>query len=184
MKIVLFSNDIYFESYLNSVLPKSEYQLVKGTKVTRIEAEREINSISPDVCIFDSSITSPDIIKIIENLVLIGLKNVIYVSKTFDFSSFYNVIGEDRFLILQFDKINAIEDFIKQMVKFNKRINLLEKKIDDITNQLNDTVLINRAKALLIKKGYTEDEAFRYIQRQAMDKRQSKAQIAKEILKG
>lgn len=184
MRIVLFSKDIYFESYLNSILPKSEYQVVKGTKTTQIEIEREVKSLLPDICIFDSSLGIPEIAKIIEKLIFVDMLNVMYVSKTFDISMFYNVINDEHFTIIQYDKINAIEDFIKMVVKYNRRINLLEKKLDETTNQLNDTVLVNKAKAFLMKKGYTEEEAFKYIQRQAMDKRQSKAQVAKEILKG
>lgn len=184
MKIVLFSNDIYIESYLNSILPKSEYQIVKGTISTKYEMERDIKMHMPDVCIFDSNVADPEISKLIEKLVTIDLVNVIYVSKTYDFSLVYSLMDNTRFIIVQIDKINAIEDFIKIITKYNKKINTLEKQLEDANNQINDSILVNKAKNHLMKLGYTENDAFKYIQRLAMDKRVSKAQIAKEILKG
>ena len=44
--------------------------------------------------------------------------------------------------------------------------------------------LINRAKwALIEQRGMTEDEAHKYIERQAMDRRLNRRVIAEEILK-
>jgi response regulator NasT len=52
----------------------------------------------------------------------------------------------------------------------------LRQKIEDIR-------VVDRAKSLLISQGMREQEAHRYIEKQAMDKRCTKRAIAEEILK-
>ncbi len=58
-----------------------------------------------------------------------------------------------------------------------------EKKITKLQDKLEEIKLVNRAKFILIEKhGMTEAEAHRFIEKDAMDSRRSKAQVAKEII--
>lgn len=53
----------------------------------------------------------------------------------------------------------------------------------DLADRLAARVLIDRAKAVLIRAGSTEDEAFRHLQRTAMDRRVPMAEVAAELLR-
>lgn len=64
------------------------------------------------------------------------------------------------------------------------RISALQAKEQNLKKQLEDIKLIERAKYCLIQYiGMTEPQAHRHIEKQAMDMRRSKRQIAEDILK-
>ena len=51
-----------------------------------------------------------------------------------------------------------------------------------IQEELETRKLVDRAKGILMRKGLTEEDAFRRIQKQAMDLRRSMRQIAEAII--
>ncbi len=58
-----------------------------------------------------------------------------------------------------------------------------EKKVAKLQEKLEETKLVSRAKICLIEKyKMTEAEAHRFIEKDAMDSRRSKAQVAREII--
>lgn len=184
MKIMLFSNDLRYESFVRSILPKSEYVVEKCSKITQLEILQEVKLFQADLCIFHSSYTIPDISRVVEKLIYLYMMNIIYVSSLGDIGRFYNVMDNPYFLFLDEDKIVALEDIMVMMKKFNQKIELLEKRLNESEEKLNDGILINKAKAYLYKKGFSEEEAYKYIQKRAMDKRIPKAAVAKEIIRG
>lgn len=63
------------------------------------------------------------------------------------------------------------------------RMNAITHKYNKLQLQIEETRLINRAKCILIQYlKFTEPQAHRYIEKQAMDTRQSKADVARNIL--
>ena len=63
------------------------------------------------------------------------------------------------------------------------RIKVSEAKIRRLQKQLAENKVISRAKCVLIEKeGYSEAEAHRYIEKQAMNQRVSRVEIAEEVL--
>jgi AmiR/NasT family two-component response regulator len=58
----------------------------------------------------------------------------------------------------------------------------LEEQVDDLTERLETRKVVDRAKGLLMAKGLTEPEAFRRLQKLAMDKRLSLRQVAEAVL--
>lgn len=67
-------------------------------------------------------------------------------------------------------------------VAFN-RMKMLINKNNELMQQIEEIKLVNRAKAILIKTfGMNENEAHKYLERQAMDLRKTKVYIAEKIL--
>lgn len=65
----------------------------------------------------------------------------------------------------------------------NEEIERLKEEVDDLKETLETRKMIERAKGLLMKNhGLSEPEAFRKMQKLAMDKRKSLRQIAEAIL--
>lgn len=58
----------------------------------------------------------------------------------------------------------------------------LEGEVDDLSQRLETRKLVDRAKGLLMTKGLTEPEAFKRIQKLAMDRRLSLKAVAKAII--
>ncbi len=60
-----------------------------------------------------------------------------------------------------------------------------EKRLAKLQDKLAETKLVSKAKFVLVeKKGMSEPEAHRYIEKEAMDSRRSKALVAQEIIDG
>ena len=64
-----------------------------------------------------------------------------------------------------------------------ERLRRMEKKTASIEEKMEEIRIVNRAKLLLIEQlKMTEKEAHRYIEKQAMDLRISRAEVARSIL--
>ena len=73
---------------------------------------------------------------------------------------------------------------VRLALAFSERIAELYKNMAKQEKKYEELRVISRAKCVLIEKeGMTETEAHRLIEKQAMDKRESRAQIAAGILK-
>lgn len=80
------------------------------------------------------------------------------------------------------------KSFFYQALKFVSvsRVKILGLEIENIKlqNKIEEIRLVNRAKCVLIQYlNMTESQAHRYIEKQAMDMRSTKKEVAKEILK-
>ena len=70
------------------------------------------------------------------------------------------------------------------MCATRERLRRIEGRQATVEEKMAEVRLINRAKwALIEQRGMTEDEAHKYIERQAMDRRLNRRVIAEEILK-
>lgn len=78
---------------------------------------------------------------------------------------------------------SALIGTIRLIVRNNKRIRDLEKEISTLKDSLESRKLIEKAKGILMKQmGINEQEAFRKIQKQSMDKGIAMKEIAKAII--
>ncbi|GFG69442.1 ANTAR domain-containing response regulator [Mycolicibacter senuensis] len=72
---------------------------------------------------------------------------------------------------------------IELAVSRSEEITALEREVSSLSEQLETRKLIERAKGLLqTKQGLSEPDAFRWIQRAAMDKRTTMRQVAEVVL--
>ena len=70
------------------------------------------------------------------------------------------------------------------LVSARERIRKTEKKALSIEEKMNEIRLVNRAKWLLISElKMTEPDAHRYIEKQAMDRCETKSRVAEEIIR-
>jgi response regulator NasT len=81
-----------------------------------------------------------------------------------------------------------VKAFFNQAVKFaevaNHRISSLKEENTHLLLKLEEMKIINRAKCVLIQYlSMSEAQAHKFIEKQAMDMRQSKVRVAKQILK-
>lgn len=64
-----------------------------------------------------------------------------------------------------------------------RRINMARKETTKLEHKLEDMKIVSRAKLLLITNlGITEESAHKYIEKQAMDTRKTRVEVAKEII--
>ncbi|MGE5472967.1 MAG: ANTAR domain-containing response regulator [Ignavibacteriales bacterium] len=79
--------------------------------------------------------------------------------------------------------ISGLISTIELTLKSNKKIKSLEKEVQGLKDIIETRKIIEKAKRILMKKfNISEDEAFRKIQKQSMDKRLQMIDIAKSII--
>ena len=78
----------------------------------------------------------------------------------------------------------ALYESLNLLVATNYRIKKVEKKNEKLTAKMEEVRIVNRAKWVLIESlGLSEEEAHRVIEKQAMDVRQSKREVAETIIR-
>jgi len=92
--------------------------------------------------------------------------------------------GTMAYLVKPFQKhdlVPAIEMAVSRYAEYVA----LEAEVSDLTERLESRKAIERAKGqLMAQRSWTEPEAFRWIQRTAMDRRESMRSIAEAVLAG
>ena len=81
-------------------------------------------------------------------------------------------------------EVNRLDEMIAVMCSVRERLRRIKKKTVSLEEKMEEIRLVNRAKWALIKSCHmTEENAHRYIQKQAMDLCLSKKETAENILK-
>lgn len=73
---------------------------------------------------------------------------------------------------------------VKMMTVVHRRLAMALPQTEKLQNKIEEIRLVDRAKCLLIQYlQYTEQQAHRYIEKQAMDQRKTRKEIAREIIR-
>ena len=89
--------------------------------------------------------------------------------------------GAMAYLVKPFQKKDLLPTIEMAVSRFAE-ITALESEVSDLTERLATRKVIERAKGLLQEQGMSEPEAFRWIQRTAMDRRTTMKLVAETIV--
>lgn len=96
----------------------------------------------------------------------------------------YQVTPYGVFTLSKPVSVSSMEQALRFLASARERLVSMEKKTDSIEGKMKEIRIVNRAKWALIENlNMSEQEAHRYIEKQAMNKCISKVSIAEEILK-
>lgn len=73
---------------------------------------------------------------------------------------------------------------LRAEAKAGERLFAVSGEIDRLREKLRTEKLISRAKLVLMVRGMNEEEAHRFLEKQAMDRRIPRAAVAEEVLRG
>ena len=73
---------------------------------------------------------------------------------------------------------------LRAEAKAGERLFAVSGELDRLREKLRTEKLISRAKLVLLARGMNEEEAHRFLEKQAMDRRISRAAVAEEVLRG
>ncbi len=136
----------------------------------------QINRHNPSLIVLSSTDTSFLLLS-----KLLSSKKAILLIKDSDF----NMSGLENlfnFNYVEKNKLDNINDLIRIIIKDYKAIESLIIKVEKYKEASEEERLVKRAKLYLMKKGLTEDEAYKYILHKSMEKRVSKKVISLEVL--
>nr|WP_205829680.1 response regulator [Microbispora sp. CL1-1] len=92
--------------------------------------------------------------------------------------------GAMAYLVKPFTKGDLVPA-IEMAVSRHEEIAALEKEVSTLSERLETRKLVERAKGLLMAQhGWTEPQAFRWIQKASMDRRMSMRQVAQIVVSG
>ena len=182
--VLIVSASEKFNQALPELFPVTSYSPVNVAQSVSA-AKRELSERDFDFVIVNSPLPDENGVRFCSNTVDSYNTVVVFLSKADVYEDAYDKLVSHGVFLLQkpLSKIvfQAAEDW---MISARERIRKTETKTLSIEEKMNEIRAVNRAKWLLISElGMSEPDAHRYIEKQSMDRCESKKQIADEIIK-
>ncbi len=177
MRVAIIKNSGNMDTKIERVLKNNK---IKGDFIEKFTR----NSINMyDTIIFTSRNNIQNLPKLIEQIVLEKKVLVIFINNNLSLGEYYNVLNDIYFSMVNEQTLDIELPFIlKNNRKFLNEINILNKEVFSLKERLNAINLINNAKRVLSKKGYSEADSHQFIQKKSMDLRLSKKMTAALII--
>ena len=182
--VLIVSTSDSFKTNIMKYLPEATYNPIFFARNV-VEAQRETVERFYDLIIINSPLSDDSGTKFAIDISSKKQSVVLLFVHSENYNDIYNKVSD--FGVFTIRK-PLIDQNVMQGLDFAKatreRIRNMDKKITTLEEKMADIKLVNRAKWVLINsKNMSEDEAHRYIEKQAMDRCVSKRVIAEEILK-
>ncbi len=168
---------------LAEMLTEEGYRVV-GEAADGATAVRLAEELRPDLVVMDVKMPVLDGISAAERIVAQRIAPVLILTA---FSQRELVerarsAGAMAYLVKPFVKADLVPA-IEMALSRHEEITQLEQEVTDLTDRLETRKLVDRAKGLLQTRfGLTEPDAFRWIQKAAMDKRTSMREVAQVVI--
>ena len=183
VRVIVGSSSQKTVRQLAHFLVENGYNVV-GETTDGYDLLRRVHTVYPDISIIDYNMKGMNGYEIAETLVAARICPTIAIINAAELQYFINLSQEPTFtpLIKPCNK-QALVNTIELLVKTAKSINQLENQVNLLKSQQDKKELVNKAKKLLMnRKGYSEEEAHRFIQKNSMDKGVAKVKIAEAII--
>lgn len=178
MRVAVIKNSGNMDTRIDRVLLNNKINGDFISKFTR-------NSINMyDMIIFTDQNKIPNLSKVIEQIVLEQKIKVVFINNKLSVGQYYNVLNNLYFSIINDQTLDIeLPIMLENFKKYIKEIERLNYEVNNLKDTLNTVNLINNAKRVLSKKGYSEANSHQFIQRKSMDLRLSKKLTAELIVK-
>lgn len=171
-------------SYFSQVLSMDDFEqiVIAGTAG---EARRLLIENDFDICIINSPLKDEQGEKLAQNISSKGISGVIICVKSEIFEEVSSRL-EDYGIITVSKPISRtlFWNALKITMSAHRKMQQFQKENQKLIQKIEDIRFIDRAKCVLISYlSMSEAEAHRYIEKQAMDTRLTKREVAERILK-
>lgn len=183
LRVIIAIGDQGQRHTVKDILNRNSYIIV-GESGDGLTALKQIRSLQPDLVVLDYNLPVMDGLAIADILeedriapyvVVVDYKERQGISKLRDGKTL-------TYLIKPVNEMNLLPAVEIAVDHYDKVIRL-QKEISDLKNTLETRKLVEKAKGILMKTlGITEQEAFKRIQKQSMNKRVSIKSIAEAII--
>ncbi|MDR2425942.1 MAG: ANTAR domain-containing protein [Endomicrobium sp.] len=175
------------ESVVNSVKKQLEIAsfTIMGSSISGNEALRKVTTLFPDIVITDYNLTDMtglDFAQMVEHSRICP----VIVLADFRQSEYVEELKKKSFEIFCITKpIDSLvlNHTISLILRLTRRMHEYEHQVDELKHKLEDRKLIEKAKGILMKKfDMDEDDAYKEMQKKAMNSSKQIVQIAKTII--
>lgn len=179
--IVSSSDKIY--DYIYELLPKGDfYPVLRASSAG--EAKRMLVSDSVDIVIINTPLPDEFGSDLALDLTESCSGIMLLVKTDFYEQICYKVEDEGIFTLIKPNSRQIIYNSIKLLSAMTLKIKKMEKRNKTLQEKMADIRVVNRAKWLLIDNlNMSEKEAHYYIEKQAMDTRLSRKEVAENIIR-
>lgn len=182
MRALIAEDEALIRMDLREMLSEEGHEVVGEARTGR-EAVEQARALRPDIIFMD--IEMPEM-NGLEAAAIIGQEQIAPVVMVTAFSQAAYVehardAGAMAYLIKPFTKRDIAPSMQIAVARFAESRQLAEE-VADLSERLETRKVLDRAKAVLIAGGMTEAEAFKRLQKTAMDRRMSLKQVAEAVL--
>lgn len=182
MRIVIAEDEALIRMDLKEMLAEEGHEVV-GEARNGAEAVELVRGLRPDVVFMD--IEMP-VMNGLDAACAIGEEALAPVVMVTAFSQAGYIeeacrAGAMAYLVKPFTKMDILPAMQVAVSRFGEQ-RLLAEEVADLNERLETRKALERAKGVLTARGMSEPEAFRRLQKLAMDKRKSLREIAEAVL--
>jgi response regulator NasT len=184
-KVVLAEDEALIRMDLKEMLEEEGYEVVAeagdGESAVRLASEHR-----PDLVVLDIKMPGLDGLSAAERISEQGLGPVLILT-AFSQKDLVERAAQARamgYLVKPFQKADLIPA-IELAVARHGEMQALESEVADLSERLETRKLVDRAKGVLMDKfGMREADAFRFLQKTAMDRRLAMGEVARRVVEG
>jgi AmiR/NasT family two-component response regulator len=182
MRVLIAEDEALIRMDLREMLEEEGHEVV-GEARDGAEALTLARVLVPDVVFMDINMPNVDGIAAATTISEEAIAPVVMVTA---FSQATQVeqaarAGAMGYVVKPFSR-NDIIPAMQVAVARYAEVALLGKEVDDLNERLETRKVLDKAKGILMGNGLTEPEAFRRLQKLAMDKRKSLREVAEAII--
>jgi len=177
MRVAVIKSNGYIDEKIKRIL---DFNKINGDFISKFTR----NSLKIyDTVIFSYKNNILNLPKVLESIVLEQKIFVVFINNTLSTGEFYNILNDLYFSVINEQNLEVeFLSILNNSLKYIKEINFYKADNKQLKTKLETHIKINKAKYVLISKGFSEAEAHKFIQRTAMDLRSSKIQTANLII--
>lgn len=180
--LLIISSSEQFNIAIKKILPGGTFSAIE-TRKSASAAKRELLERHYDVIIINAPLPDEfgvDFVMDIQDRhnsgILVAVPGEVFDTVT-DRTIDYGVIVVPKPV-----KLALVERGVRLLIAVQNRLRSNEKKIKSLEDKITEIRFVARAKLMLIQNGMNEEEAERYIIKQAMDGGVRKSVVAEEII--
>ena len=173
-----------FTTKIMPLLPVTDYWPVT-TAHSNSEARRKILETAFDIVLINAPLPDDFGMRLAIDICTGSGAGVLLMVRSDQFDDVYaRVVGYGVLTLSRPTSVQMVAQNLRILCATRERMRRMEEKQTAVEEKIEEIRLVNRAKWLLIEcLGMTEPEAHRYIEKQSMDRRISKQEVAETVIK-
>ncbi|HVL82083.1 MAG TPA: response regulator [Actinomycetota bacterium] len=183
-RIVIAEDEAIIRMDLREMLEEEGFDVV-AEAADGHKAVEAVRDHSPDLAILDIKMPGMDGIRAAEVITRERLAAVLILTafSQRDLAAQAAQAGAMAYLVKPFQKADLLPAIEVALGRFGE-MNKLQDEVHDLEERLEGRKVVEKAKGLLMEQGLTEAEAYRIMQRAAMDRHKRLVEVAQLILEG